>query len=100
VLQPDDQPGRQGARGKRATVGVPVRHRLKEPPVPLTRRHRLAGSGSRSVTGTYPSDRTASRSPNSAAPQLISMTSRVRRLGLRLLPPHKLLPDRQPAYVA
>jgi Cytochrome b(N-terminal)/b6/petB len=27
-------------------------------------------------------------------------TSRVRRLGLRLLPPHKLLPDRQPAYVA
>jgi hypothetical protein len=27
-------------------------------------------------------------------------TSRVRRLGLRLLPPGKLLPDRQPAYVA
>jgi Cytochrome b(N-terminal)/b6/petB len=27
-------------------------------------------------------------------------TSRVRRLGLRLLPPNKLLPDRQPAYVA
>jgi hypothetical protein len=42
VLQPGDQPGRQGVRGKRATVGVPVRHRLKEPPVPLTRLHRLA----------------------------------------------------------
>src|SRR5580700_2381263 len=27
-------------------------------------------------------------------------TSRVRRLALRLLPPGKLLPDRQPAYVA
>ncbi|MBV9383637.1 MAG: cytochrome b N-terminal domain-containing protein [Streptosporangiaceae bacterium] len=27
-------------------------------------------------------------------------TSRMRRLGLRLLPPNKLLPDRQPAYVA
>jgi len=27
-------------------------------------------------------------------------TARVRRLGLRLLPPGKLLPDRQPAYVA
>ena len=27
-------------------------------------------------------------------------TSKVRRLGLRLLPPGKLLPDRQPAYVA
>ena len=33
-----------------------------------------AGSGSSSTTGTYPSDRTASRSPNSAAPQLMSIS--------------------------
>jgi len=44
------------------------------------------GSGSRSTTGRWPSDRTASRSPNSAAPQLISISrpiasSRVRRPG-------------------
>lgn len=45
-----------------------------------------AGSGSRSTTGRYPRDRTASRSPNSAAPQLISISlpnasSRVLRAG-------------------
>ena len=44
------------------------------------------GSGSRSVTGRCPRDRTASRSPNSAAPQLISISlpiasSRVLRAG-------------------
>ena len=44
------------------------------------------GSGSRSVTGRCPRDRTASRSPNSAAPQLISTSrpiasSRVLRAG-------------------
>jgi hypothetical protein len=33
-----------------------------------------AGSGSSSTTGGYPSDRTASRSPNRAAPQLISIS--------------------------
>ncbi|MFY9668278.1 MAG: hypothetical protein WAK44_10060 [Trebonia sp.] len=45
-----------------------------------------AGSGSRSTTGRCPRDRTASRSPNSAAPQLISISlpiasSRVLRAG-------------------
>ncbi len=34
------------------------------------------------------------------AADAVMWTARVRRLGLRLLPPAKLLPDRQPAYVA
>jgi hypothetical protein len=34
------------------------------------------------------------------SPDADMWTARVRRLALRLLPPHKLLPDRQPGYVA
>lgn len=58
-------------------------------PVPTRTRassRSCAGSGSRSTMGRYPRDRTASRSPNSAAPQLISISlpiasSRVLRAG-------------------
>src|SRR5579871_3134201 len=38
--------------------------------------------------------------PGALAEDADLWTARVRRLGLRLLPPGKLLPDRQPAYVA
>ncbi len=58
-------------------------------PVPTRTRassRSCAGSGSRSTMGRYPRDRTASRRPNSAAPQLISISlpiasSRVLRAG-------------------
>lgn len=38
--------------------------------------------------------------PTEAVPQSTMWTARLRNKGLSLLPPHKLLPDRQPAYVA
>ena len=38
--------------------------------------------------------------PGAADPESTMWTSRLRRAWLRKLPPDKLLPDRQPAYVA
>jgi Cytochrome b(N-terminal)/b6/petB len=48
--------------------------------------------GMRSASAADPADR--------ADPDADMWTARARRLALRLLPPGKLLPDRQPAYVA
>jgi Cytochrome b(N-terminal)/b6/petB len=42
----------------------------------------------------------SARSDAAADPDADMWTNRVRRLALRLLPPGKLLPDRQPAYVS
>ena len=44
------------------------------PSLTLASSRSRAGSGSSSTTGRYPSDRTASRSPNRAAPQLMSIS--------------------------
>ncbi len=50
------------------------------------------------ATDTGATDDRAGAAP--ADPDADMWTARVRRLALRLLPPGKLLPDRQPAYVA
>jgi len=59
-----------------------------DPPGQAPARRRAEGAGDYAVPAAYsqPGDRT--------------WTGAIRRAGLRLLPPGKLLPDRQPAYVA
>ena len=53
------------------------------------------------VTVSPDDAKASSPSPDGTADQDADMwTARVRRLALRLLPPGKLLPDRQPAYVS
>jgi quinol-cytochrome oxidoreductase complex cytochrome b subunit len=71
-------------------VPFPSRH-ASQRPIPGT--GTLAGA-----TDTVTTDSTAGAAP--ADPDADMWTARVRRLALRLLPPGKLLPDRQPAYVA
>ena len=71
--------------------------------IPFPRRHsaQLADPGTGTLAGTpgtSPTDTVAQAAPDD--PDADMWTARVRRLALRLLPPGKLLPDRQPAYVA
>src|SRR5215472_3718970 len=71
--------------------------------VPFPGRHaaQLADPGSGTLAGaqdTRAADIGAEAAPDD--PDADMWTARVRRLALRLLPPGKLLPDRQPAYVA
>ena len=71
--------------------------------VPFPNRHaaRLADPGTGTLAGasdTGATDLGAEAAPDD--PDADMWTARVRRLALRLLPPGKLLPDRQPAYVA
>jgi len=71
--------------------------------VPFPNRHatRLADPGTGTLAGapdTSATDLGAEAAPDD--PDADMWTARVRRLALRLLPPGKLLPDRQPAYVA
>src|SRR5690349_24765077 len=56
---------------------------------------------------TEPAETTAAPAPEEAAAAYLAdpadakmWTARVRRWAMRTLPPNKLLPDRQPAYVA
>ena len=71
--------------------------------VPFPSRHNeeLAAPGSGTMAGAGAGSG-AQAQPDSAAgdPDADMWTNRVRRQALRLLPPGKLLPDRQPAYVA
>jgi hypothetical protein len=71
--------------------------------VPFPRRHaaQLTDPGTGTLAGAPDaggSDTAAQGAPDD--PDAGMWTARVRRLALRLLPPGKLLPDRQPAYVA
>jgi quinol-cytochrome oxidoreductase complex cytochrome b subunit len=71
--------------------------------VPFPNRHaaRLADPGTGTLAGAPDTSATgieAEADPDD--PDADMWTARVRRLALRLLPPGKLLPDRQPAYVA
>ena len=71
--------------------------------VPFPRRHaaQFADAGTGTLAGAPDSDVSV---PGAQAarddPDADMWTARVRRFALRLLPPGKLLPDRQPAYVA
>ena len=70
--------------------------------VPFPSRHdaQLAAPGTGTMAGA--TDAEGPAGPDSAVddPDAGMWTNRVRRRALRLLPPGKLLPDRQPAYVA
>ena len=70
--------------------------------VPFPSRHdaQLAAPGTGTMAGA--TDAEGPAGPDSAVddPDVGMWTNRVRRRALRLLPPGKLLPDRQPAYVA
>ncbi len=70
--------------------------------VPFPSRHdaQLAAPGTGTMAGA--NDAEGPAGPDSAVddPDAGMWTNRVRRRALRLLPPGKLLPDRQPAYVA
>jgi hypothetical protein len=71
--------------------------------VPFPNRHaaQLTDPGTGTMAGAPDSSATdigAQAAPDD--PDADMWTARVRRLALRLLPPGKLLPDRQPAYVA
>jgi predicted secreted protein len=71
--------------------------------VPFPRRHaaQLTDPGTGTLAGAPAaggSDTAAQGAPDD--PDAGMWTARVRRLAVRLLPPGKLLPDRQPAYVA
>ena len=71
---------------------IPFPHRNRTlPPEPAN--DGGAGLGNGTMTG-------AALTPVADDPDADMWTNRVRRLGLRLLPPGKLLPDRQPGYVA
>jgi hypothetical protein len=70
-------------------------------PFPHRNAGRLADPGTGTLAGAPDSGMTdlgAQAAPDD--PDADMWTARVRRLALRLLPPGKLLPDRQPAYVA
>jgi hypothetical protein len=72
--------------GRRKPAAVPAAQDAVSP-------ERPAGAGSATVAS-------AVADPGALDEDADLWTARVRRLGLRLLPPVKLLPDRQPAYVA
>ena len=73
------------------------RHPWQEPE-PLQAEPEQSDGGSGSGGGSGP-DGGSGRDGHSGAPSP-PWTARVRRVGLRLLPPDKLLPDSQPAYVS
>ena len=66
--------------------------------LPFPGRHKLQAASEAAPAATEPD--TSVRADAGADEDADMWTSKVRRLGLRLLPPGKLLPDRQPAYVA
>ena len=78
-------------------------------PFPLGRRHREAEAADVQEGGDHSAEgsptlvayqgKEAGRDVEAKDADATMWTARVRRLGLRLLPPGKLLPDRQPAYV-
>src|SRR5580658_3023242 len=67
-------------------------------PFPHGRQDRESASAEPALETVPPATRPPA--PDPADPTSRMWTARVRRLGLALLPPAKLLPDRQPAYVA
>ena len=79
--------------------------------LPFPRGRRVKDDAAQTRAGAEGGPGAATAQPGAPAPDVPAVyagsdedarmwTSRVRRLGLRLLPPGKLLPDRQPAYVA
>src|SRR5215475_3476999 len=66
--------------------------------LPFPRVRRLAPAPAEVETGGAPQGEWAANLGEDADARM--WTSRVRRWALRVLPPRKLLPDRQPAYVA
>ncbi len=70
--------------------------------VPFSSRHdaQLAAPGTGTLAGATDDDGPAEADSAVDDPDADMWTNRVRRRALRLLPPGKLLPDRQPAYVA
>ena len=72
---------------------IPFPHRDRTLPAEPANDGSGAGLGNGTLTG-------AALTPVADDPDADMWTNRVRRLGLRLLPPGKLLPDRQPGYVA
>jgi len=66
--------------------------------LPFPGRRKLDATSEAAPVATEPD--TSVRADAGADEDADMWTSKVRRLGLRLLPPGKLLPDRQPAYVA
>ncbi len=63
--------------------------------IPFPGKHAQADPGA----GTMAGDVAESGSPAAEDPDAGMWTNRVRRFAVRILPPGKLLPDRQPAYV-
>jgi quinol-cytochrome oxidoreductase complex cytochrome b subunit len=70
--------------------------------VPFPSRHAATqlAPGTGTMAGATDTEGTADSEPAVDDPDASMWTARVRRRALRLLPPGKLLPDRQPAYVA
>jgi hypothetical protein len=70
--------------------------------VPFPSRHSAAqlAPGTGTMAGATDTEGPAAPEPADDDPDAAMWTARVRRRALRLLPPGKLLPDRQPAYVA
>jgi hypothetical protein len=70
--------------------------------VPFPSRHdaQLAAPGTGTMAGATDADGPSAAGAAADDPDADMWTARVRRRALRLLPPGKLLPDRQPAYVA
>src|SRR5271169_490737 len=67
--------------------------------VPFPQRHAArAGQGTGTLAGATGEDSESAAAPDD--PDAGMWTNKVRRFALRVLPPGKLLPDRQPAYVA
>jgi hypothetical protein len=60
----------------------------------------FADPGTGTMAGAADTPRPEERAVAADDPDAGMWTSRVRRSAVRLLPPGKLLPDRQPAYVA
>jgi hypothetical protein len=69
--------------------------------VPFPSRHGAQPApGTGTMAGADDADGATAAEPAADDPDADMWTARVRRRALRLLPPGKLLPDRQPAYVA
>jgi hypothetical protein len=68
--------------------------------VPFPSRHDAQPAPPGTLAGATGTDGPSAADTGAGDPDAGMWTSRVRRLALRLLPPGKLLPDRQPAYVA
>ena len=69
-------------------------------PSPSRRDAQLAPPGTGTMAGAGDDPQAGAEESAAGDPDADMWTSRVRHLALRLLPPGKLLPDRQPAYVA